>query len=153
MSIFESSIIPFIGNSYLSFDMLYDDVKKLLKDNNIKYQVDVLPNKGCTPEVPWTIIRVQNIISIYVAYNKMFKIEFNEGYTGKLNNGIYIGMPMEEALSLDSTLTFNDDEEDFESEEGYWLEDKLETNTVMSITVFIKELLDEDIFFLYEWAR
>ena len=153
MKMIESNIIPFSGNTYLSFDMSYDDVKRLLKDNNIKYKVDVLPNKGCTPEVPWTIIRVQNVISIYFAFNKMFKIEFDEGYTGKLENGIYIGMPIEDALSIDPTLAYNDEEEDYGSEEGYWLEDNLETNTVMSITIFIKELLDEDLFFTYEWAR
>ena len=75
MNIFESNIVPFSGNSYLSFDMLYDDVKRLLKDNNIKYQVDVLPNKGCTLDVPWTIIRVQNIISIYFALTRYSKTQ------------------------------------------------------------------------------
>lgn len=153
MKIFESSIVPYSGNSFLSFDMLYDDVKRFLKDNKIQYQVDVLPNKGCTPEVPWTIIRVQKIISIYFAYNKMFKIEFDEGYTGKLKNGIYIGMPIEEALSIDPTLAYNEEEEDYGSEEGYWMEDNLKTEKVMSITIFIKELLDDDLFFTYEWAK
>ena len=80
-------------------------------------------------------------------------IEFDEGYTGKLKNGIYIGMPIEEALSIDPTLAYNEEEEDYGSEEGYWMEDNLETEKVMSITIFIKELLDDDLFFTYEWAK
>ena len=38
-----------------------------------------------------------------------------------------------------------------ESDNGYWLEDDLTNNTVLSISVFIKEVLDEDVFYRYEW--
>ena len=61
--------------------------------------------------------------------------------------------PIEEALSIDPTLAYNEEEEDYGSEEGYWMEDNLETEKVMSITIFIKELLDDDLFFTYEWAK
>ena len=48
---------------------------------------------------------------------------------------------------------YNDDEEDYESELGYWVEDDLDTNRIMRITIFIKEVLDEEVFFTYDWTR
>lgn len=60
-------------------------------------------------------------------------------------------MKMDEALKLDSTLKYDDWNEDFHSDKGYWIEDNLENNTVLSITIFIKEVLDEDLFYKYEW--
>ena len=62
-------------------------------------------------------------------------------------------MTMEDAISFDPSLVYNDDEEDYESELGYWVEDDLDTNRIMRITIFIKEVLDEEVFFTYDWAQ
>ena len=35
---------------------------------------------------------------------------------------------------------------------GYWLEDNINDNSVMSISIFIKEAIDDDLFDKYEWG-
>ena len=153
MIIFNSTIKPYYGIDNISLDKSYDEVKQFLKNNNYKYHVDTYPNKGCVPEVAWKVIRIEGGINVYFALDKMFKIDFIDNYIGKLFNGIFIGMSMEEAVAADSTLKYNDEEEDYASDEGYWIEDNLDTNEVSRITIFIKELLDEDVFFTYNWAK
>ena len=56
-----------------------------------------------------------------------------------------------DAQKIDPTLIYNDWNEDYESDEGYWVEDDVETNKIMSISIFIKEVLDEDTFDYCEW--
>lgn len=34
---------------------------------------------------------------------------------------------------------------------GYWLEDNINDNSVISISIFIKEAIDDDLFDKYEW--
>lgn len=60
-------------------------------------------------------------------------------------------MPLEEAMEIDQDLEWNDWDEDFQSPDGYWLEDELDNNTVISISIFIKEALDDDLFDNYKW--
>jgi hypothetical protein len=36
---------------------------------------------------------------------------------------------------------------------GYWIEDNLDDKTVLTISIFIPELLDEDVFDSYEWVK
>lgn len=55
-------------------------------------------------------------------------------------------MKLDEALAIDPDLEYDDWEEDYQSPHGYWLEDDLDNGTVMSITIFIKEALDEELF-------
>lgn len=72
---------------------------------------------------------------------------------GGLNNGISIGILIDDAKKIDSKLSYNDDNEDYESENGYWVEVNPDTQTINLISIFIKEVLDEDIFFSYEWCE
>ncbi len=58
MNILYSQIVPFVGTDCLSLDMTYDETKQYLRNSGIKYKVDVVSNKGCTPEVPWDIMRI-----------------------------------------------------------------------------------------------
>lgn len=62
-----------------------------------------------------------------------------------------IDMKMTDAEQIDQTLEYNDDEEDFVSKEGYWLGDLADTGKVISITIFLPEV-EEDDFFKYEWT-
>ena len=111
MNIFEEKIIPFCGIGNISFSMSYDDTKDYLKANGIKYTVDLWDNKGCDPEVPWKIIRIDNSISLFFAKDKMFKICLECNYSGLLENGIGIGMPIIKAQEIDSSLVYEEDEE------------------------------------------
>ena len=148
---FNKDIIPFEGVGDFKLYESFEDTKKLFKGQGINYNIENQSNKGCTPSVPWKIIKVKDTITLMFAKDKLFEIYVEQNFTGKLPNGICIGMPLEEAKRLDSSLTFNDWDECYESDLGYWLEDNLDDGTVMSITVFIKEILDDDTFFAYEW--
>ena len=60
-------------------------------------------------------------------------------------------MSMEEAKSLDETIEYDEWEEVYLSKEEYWLEDELDSKTVLSISVYIRELLDDKNFDYCEW--
>lgn len=153
MSIYNECIKPYNGIGNISFNMTYDETREYLKAHGIKYTVDFWENKGCDPEVPWKIIRVDNCISFFFAKGKMFKICLESNYAGLLENGIRIGMSINEAQGIDPSIIFEDDEEYYSSDLGYWLEDDIETKAIISITIFIKEILDDDLFFSYQWTQ
>lgn len=129
----------------------YKNTLAALKSEKINYTVEVWPNKGCTPEVAWKIVHIENSLNLFFAKDKLFKIYIDGTFNGTLPNGIKIGMTMSEAQCIDSSLLYDDWNEDWSSENGYWLEDDIDSNTVMSITIFIRELLDDDVFDRYEW--
>lgn len=151
MKILQEKLTPFIGIGKIKLMSLLDDVKKILKDNNVNFTIENQSNKGCNPEVPWIMLHIENSITLSFAKNKLWEIYCEGDFSGELPNGIKIGMPLDEALKIDPSLKFDDWNEEFESSEGYWVEDNLDDNAVMSITIFIKEVLDDDTFFRYEW--
>lgn len=153
MNLLNERIKPYSGIGNITFRMSYDETREYLKANSIKYSVDLWDNKGCDPEVPWKIIRIDDCISLFYAKGKMFKICLENNYTGLLENGIRIGMSINEAQEIDPSIIFEDDEEYYSSDLGYWLEDDIETKAIISITIFIKEILDDDLFFSYQWTQ
>ena len=91
-------------------------------------------------------------MSLFFAKNgKLFKMIFWEGYQGSLPNGITLGESIDEAKAFDSSLSYDDWNEIYQSENGYWIEDDIDTKTVMSVSIFIKELLDDDSFDYCDW--
>lgn len=153
MNILSGNIVPFYGTDMFTLYMTLNDVKKVLKNAGISYQFEIWPNNGCSPEVPWQIIKVKNVMTMFFAKERLFKISFQRDYMGGLNNGISIGILIDDAKKIDSKLSYNDDNEDYESENGYWVEVNPDTQTINLISIFIKEVLDEDIFFSYEWCE
>ncbi|MCC8042191.1 MAG: hypothetical protein LIO69_01465 [Oscillospiraceae bacterium] len=144
-------IKPFEGVGDFTLKSSYKNTLAALKSEKINYTVEVWPNKGCTPEVAWKIVHIENSLNLFFAKDKLFKIYIDGTFNGTLPNGIKIGMTMSEAQCIDSSLLYDDWNEDWSSENGYWLEDDIDSNTVMSITIFIRELLDDDVFDRYEW--
>ena len=67
-------------------------------------------------------------------------------------NGICLEMPIEEAMSIDSSLKYNEEDEDFISDRGYWIQDDVESGKACSITVYLPEAADREKFFTYEWV-
>lgn len=147
-----NNVIPYKGFNDITFEMSFKEVKTLLKEKLIKFNTENWPNKGCTPEVAWDIIRIGQDISIFFAKGRMFKIYFENGFTGALANGISLGMNINDAEAIDPTIQYDDWEEVYTSDQGYWLEDDVETGEIISITIFIKELEDDDLFYKYEWC-
>ena len=82
----------------------------------------------------------------------MFKIYFENDFDGSLTNGILLGMNIKDAKMIDPTIQYDDWEEDYASDFGYWLEDDVESGEIISITIFIKELENDDVFYNYEWC-
>ena len=149
----EQNMTPFVGVGNVKLLSKLDDLRAYLKSNKIPHQMEVWPNKGCTPEVPWTILRVEGCLSFFFAKGLLWKIEAERGYEGSLPNGIRIGMKMDEAERIDETLEYDDWNEGWHSKFGYWLVDSVETKEVEILCVFIKELLDEDLFDTYAWTE
>ena len=146
-------IIPFVGYGEYVFSMTLDEVRQKLNKEGIRFRQEHWNNKGCTPEVAWDIIRINNTMSMFFAKNKMFKIYFESPDIWQLENGIEIKMTIEDAQKIDNSLKYNDDEEDYESPNGYWIEESLESGKIESITIFIKEVLDDEEFYSYSWTK
>ena len=146
-------IIPYFGFGRINFNMTYDEVCRFLKEEEAGFATEHWSNKGCTPEVAWDIIRIGEDVSIFFAKNRMFKIYFENDFSGKLSNGVCLGMNIEEAEEIDSSLEYDDWEEVYTSKQGYWLEDDVESGEIISITVFIKAVEDDDTFFSYELCK
>ena len=147
-----TNITPYIGTDNIKFDMSFDEVRNYLKAQKVIFNTEHWPNKGCTPEVAWDIIRIGDYLSIFFARGKMFKMYFENSFSGSLTNGIKIGTPIKDAILVDNTIKYDDWEEEYVSDNGYWLETDVETEDVISIAVFIKEVEDEDLFYSYEWC-
>lgn len=153
MMLLNGKIEPYVGVGDFKLYMTIEDAKAIIRKSKVKFSTELWSNKGCTSDLPWTIIRVENSIHMFFAKNKLFKIYVENDFVGKLDNGICISMPMEKVLEIDSTLEFDDWEEDYQSKNGYWIEDNLDDKTVATISIFIPEILDDDVFDTYEWAE
>ena len=151
MNILQEKLIPFEGLGDIKLLSSFDEVKNYLKKNKINFSIEYQSNNGCKPEVPWTMIHIDESITLSFAKNKLWQIFVEEKFAGSLPNGIKIGISMDEAIKIDSSLFYDDWNEDYQSKKGYWLEDNLDDKTVLSITIFIKEVLDDEVFFKYEW--
>lgn len=145
-----SPIFPFTGTDMITFDMTYYQDRNRLKESKIGFNVELRTNKGCTPEVPWKTIRARNSISAFLQMIRCSKLILDSS-NGSLCNGIKVGMNIEDAIKIDPTLEYNDLDEYYESSNGYWLFTDSSSDTISNITVFIKAVLDDDEFYLYNW--
>ena len=114
-------IIPYQGIDDITFSMSYSETKDLLRQKGLRFNTEHWPNKGCSPEVAWDIIRIGNDISLFFAKNSMFKIYCENSFAGRLNNGISLGMTIRDAEAIDPTIRYDDWEEIYTSDLGYWL--------------------------------
>lgn len=104
------------------------DVKAVLLNNLwIRYEVD---NKM--------------YLFFHLVNGKLFKMTTLDEYKGKLFNKISVGIPEFELLELEPSFVFDEFEEVFETEKGVFLETDPIYHTVEYISVFVKELDDEN---------
>lgn len=144
-------IRPFIGVDNYKLLSNEKEIVNILKTEKVSFEKEIWSNDECTVKEPWTVLRADNSMSFFFAKDKLFKIFMQTGFDGALPSGISIGTDIEDAQKTDKTLRFDDWNEDWSSDEGYWLEDDIDTKNIISITIFIKELLDDDLFDKYEW--
>ena len=146
------TIIPFVGIESIKLYQTLAEVKKILSEEGIGYREELWSSQSETVPNPWTVIIIDNAMSLFFAKNgKLFKIVLWQDYSGSLPNGISTGMQVSEAKTLDPTLEYDEWNEDYESSSGYWLEDDAENGDIISISIFIRELLDEDQFDYSNW--
>lgn len=152
MMILNEKIIPFEGTISVRLYQSINLVKQLLSKESVCFREEVWKSESETIPNPWNVLVIDDVLSLFFASNgKLFKMVFWEGYTGVLPNGICTGMSIKDAQRIDSTLIFDDWNEDFESSNGYWLEDDPDTEKIISISIYIKELLDEESFDYCKW--
>ncbi|MBQ3441807.1 MAG: hypothetical protein IJG33_01040 [Selenomonadaceae bacterium] len=148
-------IIPYVGTGIFKLDASYDEIKAQLEAENISYKEEIWEATDVDP--PWTVIGISKVgekddaISITFAKNRLFRICLYEDFDGKLPNGIHTGMAIEEALEIDKKLSYNDDNDElYESLDGYWLDYHRGTRKILTILIFIPAF-ERDDFFDYKW--
>ena len=138
------------GNYYLYSSL--SSIKDGLKQSNTKYTEELWSNDECTNPVPWTVLRAENGLALFFAKDCLFKINITSS-DYELDSGICPGIEMEKARILDDGLIYDDWEEDWQSPKGYWIEDDPASDKILSISIFIQEVLDDDEFDKYEWCK
>ena len=148
-------IIPYEGTGIFKLDASYDEVKTLLTEQNILYNEGISQPNDIDP--PWYIIGIHkadkeyDAMSITFAKNRLFRICLYEDFDGKLPNGIHTNMTIDEALIIDKNLCYNDDNDElYESPDGYWLDYHGGTRKILTIIIFIPAFEFDD-FFKYKW--
>ena len=149
----QDRIIPYQGTDSFPLGMSLDEARTMLKSNKIPFSQSVRSNKGCSPEVPWTLIQFADSITLCFADGILFEIILEQQYQGLLPNGIGIGTNMADVSNYDSSLEYNEEDDDYISKEGYWIENDSQTHKVISITIFVKEAENPASFFTYAWLN
>lgn len=95
-----------------------------------------------------SLVRYEIKDEIHLWFNlfngKLFKITTLKNYTGKLFDVIYIGMPIDRVLEIEPSFEYDDFEEVYCSPKGIYIETDPVKNTLLRISVYIKEIDDED---------
>ena len=147
----ENKIVPFKCVDDFELLMSKSTIESLLRDKGVNYCEETWDNSDCTVSVNWIVLRAENGINFFFAKDKLFKMYVEHPYEGELPNGIRVGMNMDDAIKIDKQLSFDDWEEEWISPNGYWIEDSIDNNTVLNISVFIPKLLDDELFDKYNW--
>ena len=148
----KNPLVPFTGLGDIKLMSSLSCVRDYLKSCGVSFQQELWPNKGCNPEIPWTVIKAEGCITFFFAMDKLWKIYCEKGFEGSLPNGIRIGMTIQEAKTIDQDLDYDDWEEGYASKRGYWLEDNVDSGRVETMAIFIKPAMNDDEFFSYTWA-
>ena len=79
-----------------------------------------------------------------IVNGKLFKITALKNYTGSLFGKIKIGMHIDEVLKLEPSFIYDDFEEVYCSPKGIFIETDPVDHTVLWISVYIKEIEEDD---------
>ena len=130
-------IVPFKGFGKIKLYSTRNQVQELLEGKAVKSEI--INND-------WIRYDIQNSIELFfhLKNNKLFRITTLDNYKGKLFGKIGVGTTEKELLEADPSFVYDDFEEVWESKKGVFVEMDAETNTVRWISVYIKELNDEN---------
>lgn len=132
-----ASIVPFEGFGEIKLYSTRDELRELLENEGVKSEI--IHND-------WIRYDIQGSVELFfhLKNNKLFRITTLDNYQGKLFEKIGVGTTEEELVEVEPSFIYDDFEEAWESEKGVFVETDAETNTVRWISVYIKELDDED---------
>ncbi|CAM4448375.1 hypothetical protein [Paenibacillus tarimensis] len=137
MVLLNAPIIPWKGLGGLNLYSHISEYYSIIK--NLK-EADALLGKSLVRyEIKDEVILWFNIFN-----GKLFKITALKNYTGKLFDVIHIGMPIDEVLEIEPSFEYDDFEEVYCSPKGIYIETDPIEHTVLWISVYIKEIDNED---------
>lgn len=94
----------------------------------------------------WIRYDIQESVELlfHLKNDKLFRITTLDNYQGKLFEQIGVGSTEKELLEVEASFIYDDFEEVWVSEKGIFVETDAETNLVRWISVYVRELNDED---------
>lgn len=130
-------IVPFRGFGEIKLYSTRNELKELLNEKGVESKI-INDN--------WIRYDIQNAIELFfhLKNNKLFRITTLDNYQGKVCGKIGVGMREEEMLEIEPTFIYDNFEEVWESPKGIFIETDAETNKVRWISVYIREIDDED---------
>nr|WP_296006463.1 hypothetical protein [uncultured Blautia sp.] len=130
-------IVPFRGFGEIKLYSTRNELKELLNEKGVESKI-INDN--------WIRYDIQNAIELFfhLKNNKLFRITTLDNYQGKVFGKIGVGMREEEMLEIEPTFIYDNFEEVWESPKGIFIETDAETNKVRWISVYIREIDDED---------
>ncbi len=136
-------IIPYVGMAGIKLYSTIDEIKKLL---SLKKVTKVILNNT------WIRYDIDDTIELFFhkINRKLFRITTLENYKGKLFDKIAVGTNAAVLLEPEFSFWYDEFEEVYESDKGVFIETDAQSNTVKWISVYIKEL-DDDNFENAKW--
>ena len=130
-------IVPFEGFGEIKLYSTRDELQELLEGEAVEAK---------TINNDWIRYDIQKSVELFfhLKNNKLFRITTLDNYQGKLFEKIGVGTTEKELLEVEPSFVYDDFEEVWESEKGIFIEMDAETNTVRWISVYIRELDDEN---------
>lgn len=130
-------IVPFEGFGRIKLYSTRNELRELLEGEGV--ETEIINNA-------WIRYDIQNSVELFFHQknNKLFRMTTLDNYRGKLFGKIGVGTTEKELLKIEPSFVYDDFEEIWESEKGVFIEMDAENNTVRWISIYIKELDDED---------
>jgi len=131
-------IIPWEGMGGIKLYSTIKELKEILED-----RINV---SGVLLNNMWVRYEVKDIMYLFfhLGNGKLFKITTLKNYKGKVFEKIGVGTLEKDLLKIEPSFVYDDFEEVYESQKGIFLETDPKSRSVTGISVYIKELDDED---------
>ena len=130
-------IVPFEGFREIKLYSTRDELRELLEKEDVESEII---------NSDWIRYDILNSVELFfhLKNNKLFRITTLDNYRGKLFEKIGVGTTEKELLEVEPSFAYDDFEEVWESEKGVFIEMDAETNVVRWISVYVRELDNED---------
>ena len=137
-------IIPYEGLGGIKLYSTIRDFKEIIKDKDGFISEDEVIAE--VQHNDWIRYEIKGIMYLFfhLCNGKLFKITTLRGYKGKLFGSISVDSTEEEFLKIEPTFVYDDFEEVFETPKGAFIMTDPITTKATWISVFIKEIDDDD---------